>query len=144
MKKAVCRTDDDEFFIVLVDRMRFESVWFKGGDRVVPELARGNELVWRKDYKFHLAEKGFSHGIKNPVGLACLQANSQYPQVSFTDGITRTIWLLANGASLFPVFTYSRSTANNSHLYIGARSSCIISNNELFDKLNQTSYFKMV
>lgn len=115
MKKAVCRTDDDEFFIVLVDRMRFESVWFKGGDRVVPEF-----------------------------GLACLQANSQYPQVSFTDGITRTIWLLANGASLFPVFTYSRSTANNLHLYIGARSLCIISNNELFDKLNQTSYFKMV
>ena len=137
MKQENYASQSDEYFIVFVDRMRFESVWFKCGSRVVPELARGNEVIWRKDYKFHHAEKGFSHGITNPVPLATLSAYSGYPHISFIDGITRTIWLLANGTEQFPVFVYDENTATNLHNYIGVKASKILSNNALFLRFNE-------
>lgn len=74
--------------------------------------------TWRKDYKFQYAEEGFSHGITNPVPLAQVNYEStggvqnywskltkktQQGHLSFTNGITRTIWLLAHGAKYFPV-----------------------------------------
>ncbi|MEZ8236038.1 hypothetical protein AB6C62_21285 [Vibrio splendidus] len=49
-----------ERFVIIVDRMIFESVWFKGGDKIVPELARGGISTWQKDYKYSKADKGFS------------------------------------------------------------------------------------
>ena len=143
MKKAIFQTEVDDSFIVLVERIRFESVWFKCGDRVAPTLARGNELIWRSDEKFHFAEKGFGYGVENPVPLACMSASSAYPQVSFVDGITRTIWLMANGVGQFPVLTHSFEEARNLHRYIGVKASSIISNNELLDRLNQYSCFEM-
>ncbi|WP_322805349.1 hypothetical protein SO574_23555 (plasmid) [Vibrio alfacsensis] len=132
MKQQIHLSEKNAFYIVYVDRMRFESVWFKGNSQVAPELARGNENAWRNDYKFHLAEKGFSHGITNPVSLAKLQSNTRYPKISFIDGITRTVWLMANGAKEFPVFSYDIDNAHRLHDYIGVRNAPFVSNNDLF------------
>ena len=47
---------------------------------------------------------GFAHGAENPVPLAKIGLSWGPPgAVVFIDGITRTLWLLANGASAFPV-----------------------------------------
>ena len=45
------------------------------------------------------------HGAKNPVPLAKVYGSGSEaaPAVDFTDGITRTLWLLVNGAPAFPV-----------------------------------------
>ncbi|WP_138956507.1 plasmid fertility inhibition factor family protein [Vibrio ichthyoenteri] len=136
MKQRLQPSDEDCYFVIFVDRYRFESVWFKGGSGVAPELARGNEKAWRKDYKFHHAERGFSHGIENPVPLAVMQANYDYPRVGFTDGITRTVWLLANGAKNFPLFAFNKKTAEYLYKYIGIKGSKVFSNNELITYLN--------
>lgn len=137
MEQRLYSTDDDAYFVILVDRHRFESVWFKCGSTVVPELARGNENNWRNDYKFHYAEQAFNIGIENPVPLAKLKANDSYPSISFIDGITRTICLMANGAKYFPVFTYDRNSAINLHNYIGMKNSKVYSNNDLMAYLNK-------
>lgn len=97
MKQSLAPTIS-ESYVVIADRMRFESVWFKGGDKTVPELARGTVSTWKNDYKYSKADEGFSIGLCNPVPLAQMKANALYPRVAFTNGITRTIWLLANGA----------------------------------------------
>lgn len=137
MKKRLYKSDEDDSFVVWVDRFRFESVWFKGGSSIVPELARGNEKAWRNDYKFTDAENGFSKGIENPVPLACMQANNNFPRVGFINGITRTIWLMANGAKYFPVFAYDKKTADNLHRYIGVKGSSVFSNNDLITALDE-------
>lgn len=137
MDKQLYCSDTDSYFVIWVDRFRFESVWFKCGSSVVPELARGNEVAWRSDYKFQYAERGFSHGIENPVPLANLVANNRVPSISFIDGITRTIWLMANGAKYFPIFTHDSIMAKNLYRYIGVKGSQIFSNNTLSVQLNE-------
>lgn len=67
------------------------------------------------DYKYMYAVEGFSHGIKNPVPLATINMGiiDNKPFISFTDGITRTIWLIANHALAFPIYTRSLESANH-------------------------------
>lgn len=117
--------------IVIVDRGKFLNLWQKSLRSDERLLAAGDESAWRRDYKFHYAETAFSGGIDNPVPLADLQCHlrdkegtitslseqifsdnyigKRIPYCSFTDGITRTLWLLANGAESFPVRTDSYS-----------------------------------
>ena len=93
-------------FVLLLDTQKFIRAWrvsqddgyFKGYNTGDPEL-------WRKDRKFHYAEQGFSLGLVNPVPLADISATGRFPNcnISFVDGVTRTIWLLANQAEYFPV-----------------------------------------
>lgn len=117
--------------IMIVDSHKFLKLWQNDQNNSERHLAFGDELIWRKDYKFHYAEKGFSHGITNPVPLAYVHcyltdvrenfisglskflfgkdSKKKIPYCAFTNGITRTIWLLANGAECFPVMTDIRS-----------------------------------
>lgn len=62
-----------------------------------PRLERMGE-----DYKYHHAERGFLQGRSNPVPLADV---GFMRGLSFVDGITRTMWLIRNGAQSFPVAT---------------------------------------
>ncbi|HAU1387081.1 TPA: hypothetical protein F8R95_09320 [Legionella pneumophila] len=101
---------------IIIDSNKFLKLWQNDPRQSEKKLAFGNEPVWRNDYKFHYAEKGFSSGENNPVPLAyihCYNCNDYdagtMPYCVFTDGITRTIWLLANGATCFPVMTDSKS-----------------------------------
>ena len=116
-----------DYFVVFVDRYRFEDVWFKSAQADEFPLARGGKSVWMKDYKYHWAEDGFRHGISNPVPLAEIVFNSRhYPSVGFQNGITRTLYLLCNGAKVFPVSIYNEEYAKQAHKHIGVIDSPIL------------------
>ena len=57
------------------------------------------------DCKFQDAARGFSEGQQNPVPLALVHTRpwEGFNFVGFTNGITRTMWLLSNHAESFPV-----------------------------------------
>lgn len=91
--------------VVVVDAEKFVKAWQAAPYHREP-LAFTDESGWRKDYKFDRAEQGFAHGIENPVPLAFIgvfTSENAPIGVGFTNGITRTIWLLANGAKAFPI-----------------------------------------
>lgn len=76
--------------------------WFDGPgrDQWLPYLSLA---AWRSDYKFHHAQEGFSQCAASPVPLARVGIGFAPDSVGFSNGITRTLWLLANGAIAFPV-----------------------------------------
>jgi hypothetical protein len=87
--------------VVLVDARAFYEAWRATGVSasngfVCPPVERMPE-----DYKYHHAAAGFSSGREYPVPLA--NVGYYRGQVGFGDGITRTLWLLANGATAFPI-----------------------------------------
>lgn len=131
-------THNDCGFIVFVDSSRFESVWFKCGGGYSPHLhlARGSKQHRKDDIKFDEATNGFSLGKKNPVPLAFVGVgNYQIPNVCFTDGITRTIWLLVNDVPCFPVYVYNEANARYLHQSIGLLHSPVLSLQELDRRL---------
>jgi hypothetical protein len=109
--------------VVLVDSQRFLLHWRADRAGLHAHEANGDPTTWIHDYKFGLATKGFALGVENPVPLATVgcrfNTNEHFlaallsridprrqpasPVVTFTNGITRTLWLLTNGASSFPV-----------------------------------------
>ncbi|WP_446751597.1 plasmid fertility inhibition factor family protein [Variovorax sp. S12S4] len=109
--------------VVLVDSQRFLLHWRADRAGLHAHEANGDPTTWIHDYKFGLAAKGFALGVENPVPLATVgcrfNTNEHFladllsridprrqpasPVVTFTNGITRTLWLLTNGASSFPV-----------------------------------------
>ncbi len=112
--------------VVEVDSEKFLRLW-RGPFSSHPEVACGNPETWPKDSKFHWSADHFAEGIKNPVPLAQVSVRmvttqtpiwrrklfflrslagsetTESPSLNFTDGITRTIWLLTFGAKSFPV-----------------------------------------
>jgi hypothetical protein len=102
----------EEHAVVLVGADRFLAMWRADPHGIHAHDANGNPESWRDHRKFQLAAAGFSHGLPNPVPLAQVfcemgsdAKSGERPicYVSFSNGITRTIWLLANGATTFPV-----------------------------------------
>ncbi|QPB42873.1 plasmid fertility inhibition factor family protein [Rodentibacter haemolyticus] len=135
MKHPIFQSPNDELKLVFVQAEKFLNMWQNMQYPQEYHLSTGNEEEWRKDYKFHHAEKGFSIGRENPVPLAevsCKEYIKRTPiykkhflwfnkligyseehiaECSFINGITRTIWLLANGIKLFPVYVYNQESA---------------------------------
>lgn len=114
--------------VVMVDAEKFLKLWQAEVASIHSFQSHGTPDTWKADRKYHLAADGFSKGIDNPVPLAyvsCLSQNvparklpkpwwrfwaqptfapaHRLEYVAFTNGVTRTIWLLANGFSEFPV-----------------------------------------
>jgi hypothetical protein len=109
--------------VAFVDAGRFLELWRNEPYPIHSEQSFGNPNIWRADRKFHFAEKGFAEGRTNPVPLAYVsfgldervvefyrflwfgrsESKVKVPYVGFTNGITRTIWLLANGCRSFPI-----------------------------------------
>ena len=106
--------------VVIVDTERFLALWRACPYPLHKEIAHGSPDTWEKDYKYEDAKDGFSAGEMNPVPLARINFSTAYlslfPRipilnrlsryiefVSFTNGITRTIWLFCQGAPYFPV-----------------------------------------
>ena len=113
--------------VVKVCPNKFIAYWKREPYPLEPDLVFGGEKEWRQDYKFGKAERGFSFGKTNPVPLPRLIAKSKIEKVAvkekgflfskvvgyeeveqlhyvgLDDGITRTIWLLANDAKFIPV-----------------------------------------
>lgn len=90
--------------VVVVDSFKFLALWKNQPGNGKNGFAFGNPASWRSDRKFDDAESGFSKGLDNPVPLAdcscMIERGVPYVSVS---GVTRTIWLLANGCAAFPI-----------------------------------------
>lgn len=104
MRVIASNYNNDRRAVVVVSAQKFLAAWQRNPYYQEP-LAFADERGWREDYKFEEAEKGFAHGSANPVPLALIGVNNEKAgaSVGFTNGITRTIWLLANGATAFPI-----------------------------------------
>jgi hypothetical protein len=118
---------NDERCVVVVDAKKFLRLWRNNPYKKHSDISKGNIETWQNDSKYHYAVEGFSHGINNPVPVAEIvyqeHTNSTpvyrrkylilkelvkveeviFDYVVFRNGITRTIWLLVNGAEYFPV-----------------------------------------
>lgn len=138
---------NDRRSVVIVDASRFLAAWRNGygpswlgsihgfidpirrklnphafgRDKWLPYLSRE---AWLNDYKFSKAVRGFEWGIENPVPLAevgfATSDDDMECIVDFTNGITRTLYLLAYGAKAFPV-EVSTSIADGMWNSIGAQ-----------------------
>lgn len=113
----------DETAVVIVDSDRFLDLW-----RCSKEpLAQQTPAQWKRDYKIEGAENGFSRGQGDPVPVIHVSyfempQGSGRMQIGFSNGYTRTIWLLAHGACGFPV-KCSGETAQALHAAAGAAGS---------------------
>lgn len=123
---CVSRTNH-EHAVVEVDAHRLLSLWRSEPFSIHTGISHGTALSWKQDYKFADAETGFLHGEINPVPLAdvsCYVSKKrspiwrrhlfffkkiqgyewqETPYATIGNGITRTIWLMAFGAKVFPV-----------------------------------------
>jgi hypothetical protein len=112
--------------VVEVDAARFLDLW-RQPNSGRKDVAHGTPSTWPDHNKFQDAEDGFKEGEENPVPLAevyCFMKelerkawlkqlsllrkffnveSSTVPVLGFTNGVTRTIWLLTAGATVFPV-----------------------------------------
>ncbi len=93
---------DSLLAFVEVDILR--RLWSRNQWDKRSHYANACEDVLRQDYKFHYAEEGFSHGKCNPVPVARIGILyfEDLPYVGFSNGITRTIWLIANDFKIIP------------------------------------------
>jgi hypothetical protein len=106
--------------VVVVSANALLATWRAEPDAVEAPVANGNPLTWMNDSEFHWPAAHFAQGIVNPVPLAYVgfrlvhkrragvrgslfRQKQLVPSVNFGDGITRTIWLLTQGAERFPV-----------------------------------------
>ena len=113
--------------IVMVEGEKLFKLWQNEPYHPEPQLAFGTVENWKSDYKYRSAGLGFSHGKPNPVAVAKVVVNeakqhepvyeykfkffrkqvgyktTKVPYIAFDDGITRSIWLMANQAKAFPV-----------------------------------------
>ncbi|WP_369160803.1 plasmid fertility inhibition factor family protein [Candidatus Thiodiazotropha sp. LNASS1] len=127
MSIAKTNFNNDERCVVVVDATKFLKLWKAEPYSIHSDISMGNPETWKNDRKYHHAVKGFSFGISNPVPLANVVCNEHviskpiYERkyilfkkllrieeiginyVSYINGITRTIWLLCNGAKSFPI-----------------------------------------
>ncbi|WP_318441773.1 plasmid fertility inhibition factor family protein [Photobacterium leiognathi] len=144
--------DDKNRNIVLVDRYRFEDLWFKLGKRehvqnYNPEsgdkqanLARCTKKDWLGCAKYGTAVQVFSDTENNPVPLASFVSTSGVhcsrgcwvkTNGFGVDNLTRLIWLLANGAKEFPVVVNSYESALIVHDLIGVKGSKVYTAKDL-------------
>ena len=113
--------------VVEVDAGKFLALWRNAPGSIHRDVSFGSPVSWVRNSKFDHAHRGFSRGLGSPVPLADIgcamrsehtpiiekcflffqktvgYASHVSPYVSFTDGITRTIWLMSHGATYFPV-----------------------------------------
>ncbi len=104
---SIARTNfqNEDRCIVVVNASKFLALWRNEPCSIHLEQSSGTPETWVKDKKYTDAVTGFSYGIINPVpvpDVVCNDHNSS-KYVAFTNGVTRTIWLLSHGAEYFPV-----------------------------------------
>lgn len=110
---------DHDLFVVPVHAAAFHRAWLVRGlqsDDKLNDLTDGCRLRGEltTDRKFKHAAACFAEGERNPVDLprvGTTKARKGELGVTFTDGITRTFWLLANNVAAFPVVVAGPETA---------------------------------
>ncbi|WP_321959534.1 plasmid fertility inhibition factor family protein [Burkholderia cenocepacia] len=105
-----------EMFVVHVDGDAFYLAWLRSGDQCILRSQMP------RDYKYAYAVDGFAQGRSNPVPLADVGAwNDERGRthIGFTNGITRSFWLISNSAPAFPVQVHGRESAELLHRTVG-------------------------
>lgn len=89
--------------VVYVHGTAFYRAWLASGVRDYQACPLRREM--QNDGKFKHAVSGFAEGSENPVPIAEVAPSNRSSQlfVGFNDGMTRTLWLLANHVPAFPV-----------------------------------------
>lgn len=98
--------ENENRFVVEVDSQRFLSLWRNTRDENHKKIARGTIADWYKDERFNDAKAGFSKGENDPVPLAevsIFTIDKKTAGISISCGVTRTIYLLSQKATMFPV-----------------------------------------
>ncbi|BBF65513.1 hypothetical protein F6A13_02775 [Acidithiobacillus sp. 'AMD consortium'] len=123
MSMKVTEYNKDKSGVVIIDPEKFLELWRNEPHSIHRSEANGTPQTWPHDRKYGHAAEGFSHGFDNPVPLAYVShgistrtivshrflwfgksvRHEQFHYVGFTNGITRTIWLLTQGCTAFPV-----------------------------------------
>lgn len=121
MKTSIYNSDDS--FVVHVDAEKFYQVWLESGLRF--KNNRSCDCVRRQDmpndYKYHYAIEGFKEGYSNPVPLADIgifELNG-IDTIGFTNGVTRTFYLISNFAESFPILVRGKKYAEKMFQMIG-------------------------
>jgi hypothetical protein len=104
---------DHDRFVVPVNAKAFNRLWLAGG---LNSPERPDGCLLRKDMsrdsKYRHAVEGFAAGRDSPVPLAnVVLERGRTPSVRFNDGVTRTLWLLANNVAAFPVLVAGEDNA---------------------------------
>lgn len=115
---------NQDCFVVHLDAENFYRAWLKASPAM--RSCRSADCICRADmpgdYKFRWAAEGFAQGPSNPVPLAeagvYRESNGRF-HVGFSNGITRTFWLLANRCPAFPVKIYGSDSAKLLHQVVG-------------------------
>jgi len=120
------RDESDAYAVVDLDAQRFLALWRAHPESYTYDIACGTPATWPSDHKWPHAVDAFRPGRANPVPLAVVWLSPAFERVrapwwpphwgrgtvvrdlgclgaGFTDGVTRTIWLLTHGATSFPV-----------------------------------------
>lgn len=110
--------------VVYVRAEAFYRAWLRMGPwdyQVCPFLES-----MRQDRKYHHAASCFKNNFNSPVPLAMVNLHGQSSDgvaISFTDGITRSLWLLSNHVDVFPIACESAETAQLLEKELGVVSS---------------------
>jgi len=116
---------DDQRCVVVVRAEAFVKLWRQNIRGAHRDVAEGSPATWPLDYKYASMEKDFSASESLPVSLADVACHQDIaadgstrglietdcsapldgspPFLSIQNGVTRSIWLLSNGATMFPV-----------------------------------------
>jgi hypothetical protein len=97
---------NNERYVIIVSAIDFYKKWMKMENK---KIDRDICIAVTDDEKYKDAGNGFSRGIDDPVPLAIVGYDKC---IGFTNGITRTKWLLNNGAMCFPVECSKTSAVN--------------------------------
>ncbi len=100
----------DSRAIVIIDTLKFLELWKADPGKDLHYLSHGSREAWMQDSKYPDMAQYFEFGLINPVPLASVnlyESNQKIKFLNFNDGVTRTLWLLAHGATAFPVECYS-------------------------------------
>lgn len=114
-------SDGEAWAVVEVDPAWFLQLWCRPGSSH-PDVAYQSPATWPLDRKFPWPDRHFGQGCANPVPLATVSCKlrrletpvwhrwllwkvlarvdvTEHPVLTFTDGVTRTIWLLTHGVT---------------------------------------------
>jgi hypothetical protein len=130
--------------VVVADSARFLQLWRASERAGFVDLARESPEQWRSDRKYPLAAESFAKSDDSAIPLARIErvledvqveqrinwlrtriVQERRPRVEFLDGVTRTIWLLANGAERIPFDCASLTVAEQFYDLVAATGTSI-------------------
>jgi hypothetical protein len=115
---------NDETYAIIVISDVFLKFWknVPKNNQIEYALSHGDKNSWTPDYKYNQAKEGFKRGKDNPVPIPKIKyIDDITPNYITVSDCTRTIWLLANGALLFPVECTGYNNAKNVYEFIGKK-----------------------